>query len=64
MSCSGHEKPPLFGETLPPRAYSHLGRRDDAAKQIELQQRYAKEQKDSVDARLKEVTTFLTAAPN
>ena len=42
------------------RAYSHLGRRDDAAKQIELQQRYAKEQKDSLDARLKEVTTFLT----
>jgi tetratricopeptide (TPR) repeat protein len=46
------------------RAYSHLGRRDDAAKQIELQQSYAKEQKDSVDARLKEVTTFLTATPN
>jgi len=46
------------------RAYSHLGRRDDAAKQIELQQRYAKEQKDSVDSRLKEVTTFLTASPN
>jgi tetratricopeptide (TPR) repeat protein len=45
------------------RAYSHLGRRDDAAKQIELQQRYAKEQKDSLDARLKEVTTFLTATP-
>jgi tetratricopeptide (TPR) repeat protein len=46
------------------RAYSHLGRRDDAAKQIELQQRYAKEQKDNLDARLKEVTTFLTATPN
>jgi tetratricopeptide (TPR) repeat protein len=46
------------------RAYSHLGRRDDAAKQIALQQRYAKEQKESVDARLKEVTTFLTAKPN
>jgi tetratricopeptide (TPR) repeat protein len=45
------------------RAYSHLGRRDEAAKQIELQQRYAKEQKDSVDVRLKEVTTFLTATP-
>ncbi|HEY3988099.1 MAG TPA: tetratricopeptide repeat protein [Acidobacteriaceae bacterium] len=42
------------------RAYSHLGRRDDAAREIELQQRYAKEQKQSVDARLKEVTTFLT----
>jgi hypothetical protein len=27
-----------------------------------LQQRYSKEQKDSVDARLKEVTTFLTTA--
>lgn len=46
------------------RAYSHLGRRNDAAKQIELQQRYAKEKKDSLDARLKEVTTFLTAKPN
>ena len=45
------------------RAYAHLGRRDDAAKQIELQQRYAKEEKESLDARLKEVTTFLTTAP-
>jgi tetratricopeptide (TPR) repeat protein len=45
------------------RAYSHLGRRDDAAKEIALQQRYSKEQKDSVDTRLKEVTTFLTATP-
>jgi tetratricopeptide (TPR) repeat protein len=45
------------------RAYSHLGRREDAAKEIALQQRYAKEQKDSLDARLKEVTTFLTATP-
>jgi tetratricopeptide (TPR) repeat protein len=43
------------------RAYSHLGRREEAAKEIALQQRYAKEQKESVDARLKEVTTFLTA---
>jgi tetratricopeptide (TPR) repeat protein len=47
----------------PARAYSHLGRRADAVKQIELQQRYAKEQKDSVDTRLKEVTTFLTTTP-
>jgi tetratricopeptide (TPR) repeat protein len=46
------------------RAYSHLGRREDAAKQIELQQRYAKQQKDGLNARLKEVTTFLTATPN
>jgi tetratricopeptide (TPR) repeat protein len=45
------------------RAYSHLGRRDDAARQIELQQRYAKEEKNSLDTRLKEVTTFLTATP-
>ena len=43
------------------RAYSHLGRREDAAKEIALQQRYSKEQTASVDARLKEVTTFLTA---
>jgi tetratricopeptide (TPR) repeat protein len=42
------------------RAYSHLGRREDAARQIELQQRYAKEEKESLDTRLKEVTTFLT----
>jgi tetratricopeptide (TPR) repeat protein len=45
------------------RAYSHLGRREDAARQIELQQRYAKEEKESLDTRLKEVTTFLTADP-
>jgi tetratricopeptide (TPR) repeat protein len=45
------------------RAYSHLGRREDAAREITLQQRYAKEQKDSVNARLKEVTTFLTTTP-
>jgi tetratricopeptide (TPR) repeat protein len=44
------------------RAYSHLGRREDAAKEIALQQRYSKEQKESVDARLKEVTTFLTTS--
>jgi tetratricopeptide (TPR) repeat protein len=43
------------------RAYSHLGRHEDAAKEIALQQRYSKEQRESVDARLKEVTTFLTA---
>jgi hypothetical protein len=29
----------------------------------ELQQRYAKEQKDSLDARLKEVTSFLATTP-
>jgi len=45
------------------RAYSHLGRRDDDAKEIQLQQRYAKEQKDSLDARLKDVTTFLATTP-
>jgi tetratricopeptide (TPR) repeat protein len=43
------------------RAYSHLGRHEDAAREIAVQQRYAKEQKESVDARLKEVTTFLTS---
>jgi tetratricopeptide (TPR) repeat protein len=43
------------------RAYSHLGRREEAQKQIALQQRYSKEQQESVDARLKEVTTFLTS---
>jgi tetratricopeptide (TPR) repeat protein len=45
------------------RAYSHLGRSDDASKEIELQQRYAKQQKDSLDARLKDVTTFLISTP-
>lgn len=44
------------------RAYSHLGRHDDAAKEIILQQRYSKDQTEGLDARLKEVTTFLTAA--
>ena len=43
------------------RAYSHLGRHKEAAKEIELQQQYAKEQKAAIDARLKSVTTFLAA---
>jgi tetratricopeptide (TPR) repeat protein len=43
------------------RAYSHLGRRSEAAKEIELQQHYAKEQKAAIDARLKSITTFLVA---
>ena len=41
------------------RAYSHLGRRKEAAKEIELQQQYAKEQKAAIDARLRSVTIFL-----
>ena len=44
------------------RAYSHLGRREDAAKEIALQQRYAQEEKTNLDARLQEVTTFLTTS--
>ena len=44
------------------RAYSHLGRREDASREIALQQRYTNEQKESLDARLKAVTTFLTTA--
>jgi hypothetical protein len=54
---------PDFAEALyrQARTYSHFGRRDDAAQEIRFQQRYAKEQKDSLDAQLKEVTTFLTA---
>ncbi len=44
------------------RAYSHLGQRDRAAKEIALQQQYTKKEKDSLDARLKEVTTFLVGS--
>jgi tetratricopeptide (TPR) repeat protein len=41
------------------RAYSHLGRREEAQQEIERQQRYAQQEKDRLNARLKKVTTFL-----
>ncbi len=44
------------------RAYSHEGKAELARHEVELQQRYALEEKASSDARLKEVTIFLTDA--
>jgi len=40
-------------------AYSHIGQRDKAKEQFALQQKYSQEEKDELDARMKEVTTFL-----
>ncbi len=40
-------------------AYSHTGQRDKAQSEIALQQKYSEMEKDSLDARLKEVKTFL-----
>lgn len=42
------------------RAYSHEGKAELARHEIELQQQDAREEKASADARLKEVTIFLT----
>jgi tetratricopeptide (TPR) repeat protein len=44
------------------RAYSHLGMRDDAQKQMALQQQYAQQEKDHINARMQEVMTFLLKA--
>ncbi len=44
------------------RAYSHLGMRDDAQKQMALQQQYAQQEKDHLSARMREVVTFLLKA--
>jgi hypothetical protein len=44
------------------RAYSHLGMRDDAQKQMVLQQQYAQQEKDHINARMQEVMTFLLKA--
>jgi tetratricopeptide (TPR) repeat protein len=41
------------------RAYSHIGMRDQAEKEIALQQEYSKKDEDNRTARLREVTTFL-----
>ena len=44
------------------RAYSHLGRRDDAQKEVALQQKFADDAKAAEQRRMKEVTTFLITA--
>ncbi len=44
------------------RAYSHLGKRDEAQQQIALQQKYAAETKAAENKRMQEVMTFLTTA--
>ena len=44
------------------RAYSHLGNNELARKEIALQQQYAQQEKDEQNAKLKEVTIFLTAS--
>jgi predicted Zn-dependent protease len=41
------------------RAYSHLGRQEQARGEIALQQKYSQQEKDSLNARLRQVTTFL-----
>lgn len=40
-------------------AYSHLGQRDKAQAEIALELKYRKQEQDSLDARMKQVTTFL-----
>ncbi len=44
------------------RAYGHMGRKEDAAQQIALQQKSAQEAKDADTRRMQEVMTFLTAS--
>jgi predicted Zn-dependent protease len=44
------------------RAYSHLHQPEQAQAEIALQQRYSQQEKDDLDAKLKEVTTFLTVS--
>lgn len=41
------------------RAYAHLGQRDEAQQEIALQQKYSQQAKDSLNAHLQEVVTFL-----
>jgi len=41
------------------RAYAHLGMKDEAQQQIALQQKYSQQAKDSLNAHLQEVVTFL-----
>lgn len=44
------------------RAYAHLGRRDEAQKEVALQQKYAGDLKAEEQRRMQEVTTFLVQA--
>lgn len=41
------------------RAYSHVGRHNEARKQIALDQRYSKEHQNQLDTRMKEITTLV-----
>jgi predicted Zn-dependent protease len=41
------------------RAYAHLGKKDEAQQEIALQQKYTQQAKDTVNAHLQEVVTFL-----
>jgi len=41
------------------RAYRHLGRKEEAQREAELSQKYSEQEKNVLNARLKEVTTFL-----
>ncbi len=42
-------------------AYSHTGEKDKARKELDLQQKYSQEEKDALNARLQEVTTFIVS---
>jgi len=44
-------------------AYSHTSQRDKAQEEIGLQKKYSDQEKDDLNARLKEVKTFLIATP-
>ena len=44
------------------RAYSHTAQQDLAKREIALQQQYSQQEKDETNARLKEVTIFLTGS--
>ena len=41
------------------RAYAHLGRRDDAAQQMALQQQYSKQEEQRLNSRMSEVVKFV-----
>jgi predicted Zn-dependent protease len=41
------------------RAYAHLGRREEAQREIALHQTYSQQAKDSLNARMQEVMTFI-----
>jgi tetratricopeptide (TPR) repeat protein len=40
-------------------AYSHIGRKEDANKEIDLQKKYSKQANDDLDARMNQITTLL-----